>query len=365
MSTLESQLRTRQRIRPRTVSHPPATVTVVITCFEYGHFLRQSVGSALAQEGVDVDVIIVDDASRDDSAAVAEALASRNRAVTVVVHDANRGVVESFNDGARRARGEFLVRLDADDLLTPGSLDRAVEVARAFPSVGLVYGHPLHFSGDVLPPHRSEVTGWTLWPGREWLRDRCRTGVNVITSPEVVMRRSVVESIGYQAPLRHAHDMEYWLRFAAFSDVAYVHGADQAWHREHDASLSARHVDRRVDLDERVDAFRVLFSGPAGEIPEASGLTALSRRALAREALASAQRELDHGLPDVAAFDSYRAIARRLEPGIESRRAWAHLFTAEPATRGLLGAAAPVARRIRARVRSQLAWHRWHRNGVY
>ena len=68
-------------------------------------------------------------------------------------------MVATFNDGAKTATGEFLVRLDADDLLTPGSLARATQLARAYPSVGLVYGHPIHFSTESLPESRKPGVG--------------------------------------------------------------------------------------------------------------------------------------------------------------------------------------------------------------
>ena len=75
------------------------------------------------------------------------------------------------------------------------------------------------------------VRSWTVWPGRQWLADRCRSGLNVITSPEVVVRTSVIRRVGGQQPLAHTHDMEMWMRISAFSDVGRVDGPDQAWHR--------------------------------------------------------------------------------------------------------------------------------------
>src|SRR5207248_4875057 len=134
--------------------------------------------------------------------------AANDERIRVLVHKTNAGPVATFNDGLAEARGEFLVRLDADDVLTPGSLERSVAVAQHFPSVGLVYGHPLHFSGELRRRVRTKPTGWTIWPGRRWLADRCRNGVNVISSPEVLMRKSVVDIVGGQQPLAHTHDME-------------------------------------------------------------------------------------------------------------------------------------------------------------
>jgi glycosyltransferase involved in cell wall biosynthesis len=130
------------------------TVTVVIPCYNYARYLRESVSSALGQSEVDVDVVIVDDASTDDSQAVAQELAQRDPRVTVLAHHRNLGPVQTFNAGLARASGEFVARLDADDLLTNGSLGRAAAVMTRHPEVGLVYGHPIHFA-----PERSRRVG--------------------------------------------------------------------------------------------------------------------------------------------------------------------------------------------------------------
>ena len=72
-------------MRPVPLRHPVG-VSVVVPCYNYGHFLPEAVASALAQEGVDVEVIVVDDASTDGSAAVAWRLASEDPRISVVLH---------------------------------------------------------------------------------------------------------------------------------------------------------------------------------------------------------------------------------------------------------------------------------------
>lgn len=342
-----------------------ATVTVVIPCYNYARYLPQAVESVLAQAGVDVNVIIVDDASTDDSLEVATALCACDPRVTVIAHPLNQGPVETFNDGLAQASGEFLARLDADDLLTPGSLARSVAVMHAHSSVGLVYGHPLHFSGEQLPAARLIAKRWTVWPGRDWLAARCRSGLNVITSPEVLMRKSVVDEVGGQQPLAHTHDMEMWLRMSAFCDVAYIHGADQAWHRDHPASLSARQVDALRDLTERRDAFALLFDGPAGDIPEAAMLRMAAMEAIATDAVELASRQFDRSNPDRGLVMTFRAIASSLVADVHALRGWSGLekrmaMGAEKASRHPLFFAERVVRGLLGRYRRR----RWHQTGV-
>jgi hypothetical protein len=366
MDTTTVGVSRRTRVRPHAVRPCTPTVTVVISCYNYAHFLPEAVWSCLTQDDVDVDVIIVDDASTDASLAVARNLAENHSNVTVLANDANMGMVETFNRGARAATGEFMVRLDADDLLTPGSLARATLVAQAYPSVGLVYGHPLHFGGSTLPTPRTRASVWTIWPGVEWLADRCRSGKNVITSPEVLMRRSLVEELGYQAPLRHTPDMELWFRLSAFADVAYIHGADQAWHRDHHNSMSAKEVDNMVDLRERWEAFEVLFSGPASTKPQAERLFATARQTLAVEAVATARHEVDRGAGKSPMYTFCLELAESLNPAVVDGRQWASLIrrAGNSSTSPWLRVES-LAHRAMGRIKSELQWYRWHRTGVY
>ena len=306
-STSNNQVRTRHRFRLRPdavrsgralpqTPHRVPLVSVVIPTYNYARYLRAAVSSALAQDGVRTEVIIVDDASTDESAQVAEGLAGADARVRLIRRRVNGGPVATFNDGLAAATGEYLVRLDADDLLTPGSLARATAVAEAYPDVGFVYGHPVHFDGQPPRRHRGTATSWTVWPGRDWLELRCRLGVNCITSPEVLMRMSLVRRVGGQRDLAHTHDMEMWFRLAWHADVAWIAGADQAWHREHQDSLSAREVDVLTDLRERAAAFDLLFAGESGV--QAAALAALSRSALANEAVARASQAYSAGHGD-------------------------------------------------------------------
>jgi glycosyltransferase involved in cell wall biosynthesis len=165
---------------------------VLVPCFNYAHLLADRVNSVLAQPGVEVEVLIVDDCSPDETSAVGSRLAHADSRVTLRRHEHNLGLVASLNDGLAWASGDYTVVLSADDLLTPSSLARAVAVLDAHDDVGLVYGRSLYFqSNDVLPKARSGVPRVDLWDGVDWIAQRCKTATNRISSPEVVVRSSV------------------------------------------------------------------------------------------------------------------------------------------------------------------------------
>jgi cellulose synthase/poly-beta-1,6-N-acetylglucosamine synthase-like glycosyltransferase len=342
-------------------------VSIIIPCFNYGHYLPQSVGSALAQHDVEPEVIIVDDASTDDSAQIAARYARSDGRVSVVAHSANTGHVQAFNDGLREATGEFIVRLDADDLLTPGSAGRAVALFDAFPEVGLVYGHPLHFTTAEPPAARTVDRGWHVWSGADWVARRCARGVNCITTPEAVIRASVMRSVGgLNTALHFAQDMEMWLRTASVSDVGRIDGADQALHRDHPASMSATSgAGQLLDLQERATVFDVLFAGPGGQLGRAEELHQMARQALAAEALVTAYRAYDRGRTGTVDVDSFVGFALSAYPGARSLPQWRALQR-----RVRVGARlAPVhpvftASVILRRVRWMAEYRQWQRTGV-
>ncbi|MEV6343179.1 glycosyltransferase family 2 protein [Actinoplanes sp. NPDC051851] len=344
-----------------------ATVSVIIPCYNYGHFLPDSVPSVLSQHGVEVEVVIVDDRSTDDSAEVAQRYADADPRVRLVRHEVNQGHVAAFNSGLAVATGEFIVRLDADDLLTPGSLVRAVALFDAHPSVGLVYGHPHHFTTDRPPAAQTEMRGWTVWSGRDWIAERCRRGINCITTPEAIVRGSVVERIGPLSPrLEFAQDMEYWLRVAAVSDVGRIDGADQALHRDHAASMSVTTGSGlMLDLRERRTVFDVLFDGPGGDLPDAAELHDLSRRTLAAEALQDASHAYDRGHTGEVDVDAFVDFALETFPQARTLPQWRALqrrrmVGARVAPLMPTFAASVVWRRAQREVRER----RWVRAGI-
>lgn len=341
-----------------------ARVSVIIPCYNYGHYLPDSVGSALTQDAVEPQVIIVDDASTDDSAQVAEQYARSDERVSVVRQRKNTGHVRAFNNGLKEATGEFIVRLDADDLLTPGSVARAVALFDAFPDVGLVYGHPVHFTDAVPRDVRTTVRGWRVWSGEDWLAYRCARGVNCITTPEAVIRAKVMESIGgLNTELHFAQDMEMWLRTSSVSDVGRIEGTDQALHRDHPGSMSATNGSGQLlDLAERAKVFDVLFAGVGGRLPSAAEFHHLACRALAAEALTAAYHAYDRGRTSTVDVQSYIDFALETYPGARSLPQWRALRRRTKLGERL----APVftASAVGRRLQWQADYRRWQRTGI-
>lgn len=275
-----------------------SSVSVVIPCYKYAHFLEEAVSSVLdGQEGVDVRVLIIDDASPDDSADVARRLAARDPRVDVIVHDTNQGNIATFNEGLLEwADGDYCLLMSADDRATPGALRRAADLLDAHPEVGFVYGRAIWTTdGDPLPRARTRVRGWSVWSGQWWLERCFRQAENPINSPEIVVRTSLQQRVGgYDPDLPRAADMEMYLRLAAHADVGFLRGADQAYYRVHQANMSGS-VSPLMDLCQRRSVAEVVLERYGDRLVNREHLSVVVHRQLSREALWAAGRVYDRG----------------------------------------------------------------------
>ena len=280
-----------RRLRPKPLVGRPS-VSVVIPCYNYGHYLRGAVQSVLDQDGVDVDVLVIDDASPDGSGDVAEALADRYANVSVIRHPHNLGHIATYNEGLSKAQGTYALLLSADDLLAPGSLARAVALMEQVPSVGLVYGFAPPFQTSPPPPHGRQRR-WSVWSGQDWIEMVCRRARNPVLTPSAVMRRSAFDDTGYyDGRLRHAADFLMWLRVAHSWDVGYIDGTDQSFYRKHGLNMhSTEWSGWLTDLETRLELFDVFFGeAPGLDLNDPAYLRA--RKGVARDALRMARVRL-------------------------------------------------------------------------
>jgi glycosyltransferase involved in cell wall biosynthesis len=312
-----------------------AMVDVVIPCYNYARYLRGCVQSVLTQPGVDVRVLVIDDASSDETAEIGQQLAASDSRVNFRRHEVNKGHIATYNEGLIDwSTADYTVLLSADDLLAPGSLSRAVRVMEADKTIGMVYGRAVHFFQEAeLPTIEACTSSYTRYSGVEWLEGRCRSGHNVITSPEVVVRGSIQRMVGgYRPDLPHAGDLEMWLRVAAVSNIAYIRDVPQAFYRVHAASMQrTKYQSSLSDFVQRKAAFNNFFLHH-DTIRNAGRLHDMANRALAREALWDVCRTYDHNqveqarvnelvefalfaYPEATSLSEYAALRRRQRLG--------------------------------------------------
>jgi succinoglycan biosynthesis protein ExoO len=106
-------------------------VSFIVAAYNAAPFIRQSIESALDQAGVSVEVVVVDDASSDDTGGIMRALAGEDERIVYIRRETNGGPSAARNAAIARAKGRWIAILDADDLILPGRSRRLLDIALA------------------------------------------------------------------------------------------------------------------------------------------------------------------------------------------------------------------------------------------
>lgn len=271
-----------------------ASIDVAVPCYQYGRFLRDAVTSVLCQDGVEIEirVLVIDNASTDNSIEVARQLALEDRRVEVISHRANLGATASYNEGVDWASADYFLLLDADDFLAPGALQRAVLAMEEYPNVSFTHGREAHLLPDSsigdIELHTSEAY-WRLTTGRAFIERFCRTPVNNIGANTVLRRTAAQKKVGYyRAGLSYSDDMDMWLRLASVGDVADT-PAVQAIRREHPLQHSEQYrLNQARDFVERDRMIEGFFLNEGRLLQNAHQLHERARRGLGEHAYWSA-----------------------------------------------------------------------------
>lgn len=271
-------------------------VDVVIPNFNYGRYLAACAESVLQQSGVDVRLLIIDNASTDNSREVADALAAGDDRVELLLRPKNLGPHASFNDGVDWARADCFLILCSDDLLAKGALERAARLLSLRPDVHLAHGAAGRLAGEggALPAAGEAPAGedWRIRTGSEFIEFACRHAFNPVIGPTALVRTSVQKAAGHYRPsLSHTDDLEMWLRIALHGSVASTRRI-QAHARSHPHNQSAT-VDGILHWNREFEAgFRSFFEHEGAVMPDRQRLFALARDCLTKRAYWSAVSNL-------------------------------------------------------------------------
>jgi glycosyltransferase involved in cell wall biosynthesis len=246
------------------VSRPPL-VSIVIPTYNSRDYLRSAIDSVLAQTVTDIEVIVVDDGSTDDTPAVTAGYGTAIRAI----RQANQGVAMARNNGIAASRGRFLALLDADDTWLPRKLELQVEALRERSGFrGCTTAHylvdaSLEVFGTVRPTSDQVTLAGLLLEG------------NVMGSvSSMLCERSLLErSGGFDPALSQCADWDMWIRLVRLGPFLTLQ-EPLVTYRWHGANMSLD-----PGLLER-DSTRVLEK--AFDSGELGPLQAVKRRAFGR-----------------------------------------------------------------------------------
>ena len=184
-------------------------MTVLLSVYNDRPYLPEAVGSILAQTLPDLELLVIDDGSTDESASYLAGV--HDRRLRVVRNERNTGLTGSLNTGLKLATGCYVARMDADDVAERDRLRRQVELLESRGDVGIVgTARALIDECGSLVAHAAAAVGDLA------VRWKCLLG-NPLAHPTVMIRREVLEQHGlrYDEAFATAQDYELWTRLLA------------------------------------------------------------------------------------------------------------------------------------------------------
>ena len=181
-------------------------VSVLMPTYNTGEFLGEAIESILSQSFEDFEFIIVDDGSTDDSYRILAEYAKKDERIRIIKNDQNKGIVYSLNRGLRECRGEYVARMDADDIALKDRLEKQITAMEADPYT-VVLGAALSYI---------DKSGNELGIVRRCSLDKSLIAQNPLLHPTVVFSRAILEQhrVMYLKKYGYAEDYFLWLQLS-------------------------------------------------------------------------------------------------------------------------------------------------------
>ena len=178
-------------------------ISVILPAYNSEKYIAEAIESILNQSYKDFELIILNDGSTDKTPEIIQKYADTDKRITFVNNTENRGLIAVLNQGLDMARGEYIARMDSDDISLPERFDKQVKYLDNNPDVG-VLGTKIHGFGaiDAAGIQIPVVTAIDM------------LNQNYIAHPSVMMRKSLFDkyNLRYNPDYKHCEDMELWSR---------------------------------------------------------------------------------------------------------------------------------------------------------
>jgi len=225
-------------------------VSIIIPAFNVSRFISTAVQSALDQTYKNIEIIVVDDCSRDDTVAK---LAGFRDKIRLLQHVENQGAAEARNTGVRQSRGNLIAFLDGDDQWAPEKLEIFVDSLSSFPEVQFAFSDFSRFewsdrsffalsNSQIYPSIYNAIQGQKYIDRRHFLISKTDMFSILLDGypiypTAIVVRRSIFDNVGMWRKIRTNEDFDFGLRSSRVTDFLYI-DEKLAMVGRHDANLT-------------------------------------------------------------------------------------------------------------------------------
>jgi glycosyltransferase involved in cell wall biosynthesis len=220
-------------------------VTIICTCYNHERFLKESLGSVFNQTYPLIEVIIVDDASKDGSRAIIESYLKQKPDAIGIFNDTNQGICISFNKAFALVKGKYIIDFATDDVMEPDKIEKQVNYFENLEdSYGVVFTNALHIDENSNP------LGLHFKPADEIPQgDIYKEVIRKFFLPaaSLMVKKNVLEELGgYDETLAY-EDFDFWVRSSRNYKYGYLN-EPLIRHRILKGSLSTKFLQRKESV---------------------------------------------------------------------------------------------------------------------
>ncbi|BDY13168.1 glycosyltransferase family 2 protein [Hydrogenimonas cancrithermarum] len=219
-------------------------ITVLMPVYNAQEFLGEAIESVLNQTFGDFEFLIIDDASTDDSAEIIHSF--KDTRIVYLRNEINQGVARALNRGVKVAKGDYIARMDADDICDLDRLKKQYRFMSDNPEIGLC-GSAIQGFGSI---------------EREYFYPQNGNGIKALllfnsafAHPSVMIKRDILQTLKYRDTLRRAQDYELWTRCVHITGCANIPEV-LLYYRHHDSQISSR---KKGDQQQSADMIRLSY----------------------------------------------------------------------------------------------------------
>jgi glycosyltransferase involved in cell wall biosynthesis len=219
-------------------------ITVIMPAYNHEQYIAEAIESVLNQTYRDLELIVINDASTDNTRSVIELYVKKYPDIVYIIDKAkNEGTVAGLNDGIKHARGEYILWLSSDDAFVPDILEKELSVLLDAPQ------YRICFSGCCEADETMRVTYKYIkkdYVSHPELIYRDLAAANIINGCSILVHRSCYQKVGpFDPRFKYAHDYHMWLRLACEYDILYIPEAlvTQRFHTTQVTKLGKNEVD--------------------------------------------------------------------------------------------------------------------------
>lgn len=212
-------------------------VTIGVPLYNHANFIGDCLASIVGQTYGNIEIIVVDDGSVDNSCSVAREMLERQASRPYFIGSRpNKGLCKTLNEICSYAKGKYICFVGSDDLFHPEKTARQVAYLESHPEVALVHSNSwlINGAGDLV----GEMN-YTKKRNSGMIFEAILFGEGGINTPTALFRRSVFDRIGMYDPQFIIEDTDFWLRLTKHYPVGFV-DEKLVYYRRHEDNLSSR-----------------------------------------------------------------------------------------------------------------------------